>query len=127
MMKNNQENQAFRLVYAAEEQEELKAIRQKYLPPEQDKMQQIRKLDAGVTGKARAAAISLGVLGALVMGLGMSCCMVWQGAWFVPGIGIGLMGMAMAAMAYPAYLWVEKRERKRIAPEILRLTEELLK
>ncbi|MGN0981668.1 MAG: hypothetical protein ACI4O0_02125 [Candidatus Limivicinus sp.] len=126
-MENKQENQAFRLVYAAEEQEELKAIRQKYLPPEQDKMQQIRKLDAGVTGKARAAAIGLGVLGMLVMGLGMSCCMVWQGSWFAPGIVIGLVGMAMAGLAYPAFLRVEKRERQRIAPEILRLTEELMK
>lgn len=126
-MDNRQENQAFHLVYAAEEQEELKAIRQKYLPPEQDKMQQIRKLDAGVTGKARAAAITLGVLGALVMGLGMSCCMVWRGSWFAPGVVIGLVGMAMEALAYPVFLRVEKRERQRIAPEILRLTEELMK
>lgn len=126
-MENKQENQAFRLVYAAEEQEELKAIRQKYLPPEQDKMQQIRKLDAGVTSKSRAAAISLGTLGVLVMGFGMSCCMVWRGNWFVPGIVIGLVGMAMAGLAYPVYLRVEKRERERIAPEILRLTGELMK
>ena len=126
-MENKQENQAFCLVYAAEEQEELKAIRQKYLPPEQDKMQQIRKLDAGVTVRARMAAITLGVLGVLIMGLGMSCCMVWQGNWFIPGIVIGLVGMAMAGLAYPVYLRVEKRERQRIAPEILRLTEELIK
>ena len=126
-MENKQENQAFCLVYAAEEQEELKAIRQKYLPPEQDKMQQIRKLDAGVTGRARMAAITLGVLGVLVMGLGMSCCMVWQGNWFIPGIVIGLVGMAMAGLDYPVYLRVEKKERQRIAPEILRLTEGLIK
>lgn len=126
-MENKQENQAFRLVYAAEEQEELKAIRQKYLPPEQDKMRQIRKLDASVTGRARAAAISLGTLGVLVMGLGMSCCMVWRGSWFIPGIVIGLIGMVMAGLAYPVYLRVEKRERGRAAPEILRLTEELMK
>lgn len=126
-MDNEQKNQAFHLVYAAEEQEELRAIRQKYLPPEQDKLQQVRKLDAGVTGKARAAAIFLGVIGALVLGLGMSCCMVWRGSWFAPGVVIGLVGMGMAALAYPLYLRVERRARERIAPEILRLTEELMK
>ncbi len=35
--------------------------------------------------------------------------------------------MILIALAYPVYNRVLKKERARIAPEILRLTEELLK
>jgi len=72
----------------------------------------------------RIAKIAYCVAGALVLGLGMSCCMVWGGAWFVPGILIGLMGIADVAAAYPVYLYVVKNERERVAPEILRWSDE---
>ena len=45
----------------------------------------------------------------------------------LPGIVIGVAGMAGTAAAYPLYMQITKRERERIAPEILRLTEELMK
>ena len=37
------------------------------------------------------------------------------------------MGLVLVALAYPVYNRVLKKERERIAPEVLRLTEELLK
>ena len=42
------------------------------------------------------------------------------------GILLGLVGIAGAAMAYPVYSRILKREREKIAPEILRLSDELL-
>lgn len=41
-----------------------------------NKMVQLRLLDAQVRRKATACAIMTGVLGALILGTGMSCCMV---------------------------------------------------
>jgi len=67
------------------------------------------------------------VLSALVLGIGMCCCMVWGGALFIPGIIIGIVGIAGVAAAYPLYERITKKERERIAPEILRLTDELMK
>ena len=90
-------------------------------------MDQVRQLDAGVTKKATAVSIIVGEIGALIMGAGMCCVMVWQGMWFIPGIVIGLIGMAVVAAAYPVFQRVIKREREKIAPEIIRLTDELLK
>jgi len=113
--------------YSAKEQEELRSIRQKYLPPEEDKMQRIRDLDAHITNKATAISIIIGVVGILIMGIGMCCCLVWQGIWFIPGIVIGVVGMASTGIAYPVCQHIVKKERKKIAPEILRLTEELMK
>ena len=90
-MDNNKENgSAFRYTYSAKEQEELKRIRQKYAPPEEDKMEQLRRLDRSVTEKGTVISIVLGVLGTLILGLGMSCALVWQGMLFLPGIIIGL-------------------------------------
>ena len=62
----------------------------------------------------------------------MSLCMTELGAALgnlsmVIGILVGIAGMVMVALGYPVYNCVLKKERERIAPEILRLTEELLK
>ena len=43
------------------------------------------------------------------------------------GIPVGLVGIVLAVLAYPVYNRILKKERQRIAPEILRLTEELMK
>lgn len=118
---------SFRYTYSASEQEELKRIRSKYLPSEEDKMAAIRRLDAQAGQKATMVSVIVGVIGALILGLGMSCCMVWAGRWFVPGVAIGVVGIALVALAYPLYNRISRRERDRIAPQILRLTDELMK
>ena len=43
------------------------------------------------------------------------------------GVIVGLIGMILVALAYPIYKKVLKSEREKIAAEILRLSEELLK
>jgi hypothetical protein len=45
----------------------------------------------------------------------------------VLGILVGLVGLAMAATSYPLYRRTLEKERAKIAPEILRLTDELLR
>ena len=124
-MENNQNG--FQYTYSAKEQAEIKRIRSKYIPKEENKMEQLRRLDASAAQKATMYAIIVGVIGALIMGAGMSCCMVWTDALLIPGIVIGIIGMAVLAVAYPLYNRVLKKERERIAPEILRLTDELMK
>ena len=120
-----QQNNSFQYTYSAAQRAEVEAIRKKYLPPEEDKMEQLRRLDRSAAGKGTILSLVVGILGALIMGVGMCCTMVWAGVWFVPGILIGLAGIALICCAYPLYLRVTARERQRIAPEILRLTDEL--
>ena len=127
----------FRFTYSAKEQEEIKAIRKKYATPEQteDKMEKLRRLDAAVTKKATSLSLVFGVLGALILGTGMSLAMtelgrligLSEGAAMLWGIAIGIVGIVLVGAAYPLYNRIVRRERERIAPEILRLTEELLK
>lgn len=126
------DNHSFEYTYSAEQQKEIEAIRKKYLPKEEDKMEQLRKLHAIPTQKAKTAAIAIGVVGALIMGTGMSLVMTELGAILEPfamavGIATGLVGMVLVALAYPVYNRVLNKQRARIAPEILRLSDELLK
>lgn len=116
---------SFEYTYSAPQQEEIKRIREKYLPKEMDKMEQLRRLDRAATGKGTSAALICGILGALILGLGMSCVMVWNR--FLIGTVIGVLGIVPVVLAYPIYDRITKAEREKIAPEILRLTEELMK
>lgn len=119
--------ESFHYTYSAKQQEEIKAIRSKYAPPEENKMEQLRRLDRSVTQKGSTAALLVGILGALLLGVGMCCTMLWSDRWFVHGIVIGLVGIALVCCAYPLYARITEKERQRLAPEILRLTDELLK
>ena len=126
------DNNAFEYTYSAEKQQEIEAIRKKYLPKEEDKMEQLRRLHAIPTHKAQAASIAVGTIGSLILGTGMSLCMTELGAALgvfalVLGAAVGLAGLVMVALAYPLYNRILRKERQRIAPEILRLTDELLK
>ncbi|MBO5402860.1 MAG: hypothetical protein J6A85_06790 [Clostridia bacterium] len=118
----------FVYTYSAKEREEVQKIREKYLPKEADTMETLRRLDESATKKATVISLVFGIVGTLVMGTGMSLVMTLSGmAWFIAGIIIGVIGIVLVAVAYPAYSAVLKSERKRIAPEIIRLTDELLK
>ena len=125
-MESNEKN-LFNYTYSAKEQEEINNIRKKYIRQEEDKMQQLRSLDAGVYNRASIISLIIGIIGALIMGTGMSCCMVWADVWFIPGIIIGVVGMVLVCLAYPIYNRTLKKEREKIAPEIIRLTDELMK
>ena len=134
-MNTQNEKEEFSYTYSAKEQDEVRKIREKYQPQEDDKMQQLRKLDAGVTQKATMTSILIGVIGALVMGSGMSLAMTDLGeaiglyglAGMIIGVIVGMIGIAIVCVAYPIYCKILKKEREKAAPEILRLTEELMK
>ena len=136
-MDNQNNPHGFSYTYSAKEQAELKKLREKYTPPtqEEDKLTRLRRLDAGVTSSAQAVALVFGVLGTLILGFGMSLCMTELSAILgahedlamTVGIIIGLIGGVIAALAYPIYNAIIKAKRRKIAPEIIRLTDELLK
>lgn len=121
------DNNSFNYTYSAKEQSEIKKIRDKYLPQEPDKMQTLLRLDKSVTDKASTISIIIGIIGTLIMGSGMSLCMVVGDVWFILGIILGVVGIVILGSAYPIFKRILKKEREKVTPEILRLTEELLK
>ncbi len=129
------DNPSFEYTYSAQQQKEVAAIRKKYLPKEESKMEQLRRLHAIPTQKAQAASLAVGIIGALILGTGMSFIMTDLGTVLgaysdfslLLGIVIGLLGMVPVALAYPIYNRVLRKQREKIAPEILRISDELLK
>lgn len=127
--------ETFNYTYSAKQQEEIKNIRKKYVAPEEDKMEQLRKLDQSVTQRATTAALVVGISGALLLGLGMSLVMTnlseilefHQEIGMLIGIIVGVVGITLVCFAYPVYNRTLQKGRERIAPEILRLTDELMK
>ena len=126
---------SFNYTYSAKEQEEIKKIRKKYIESEEseDKMTQLRRLDESVYSKATAVALAVGIIGALVLGFGMSLILTDIGKVLgtvlsmIIGITVGIIGAAFVGLAYPIYNGTLKKEREKIAPQILRLTDELIK
>lgn len=137
MEHNNQEQNGFSYTYSAKEQAELKKIREKYTPSTEteDKMTRLRRLDASVTRSAQIAAISFGIIGTLTLGFGMSLIMTdlslilgaHQNMAMPIGICVGILGGTLASLAHPVYNAIVKAKRKKLAPEIIRLTDELMK
>jgi hypothetical protein len=136
-MDNNQEKSGFTYTYSAHEQAELRRIRDKYTAPAstEDKMTRLRRLDASVTHTAQAVALVFGVIGTLMLGCGMSLIMtdlperlgISGDAAMMIGIAVGIVGGILASLAYPIYNTIVKAKRKKLAPEIIRLTDELMK
>ena len=137
MDNNNQEKGGFTYTYSAKEQAELKRIRDKYTAPTEveDKMARLRRLDASVTNTAQAVALVFGIIGTLILGIGMSLIMTELAEYLglsgevamVIGIPVGVIGGVLASLAYPIYNAIVKAKRKKLAPEIIRLTDELMK
>ncbi|MDE6500969.1 MAG: hypothetical protein K2L10_02655 [Ruminococcus sp.] len=116
-------NEKFEYTYSAQKQEEIESIRRKYLPQEEDKMEKLRRLDKSVEQKATIISIIVGIVGTLIMGFGMCMCIEWSE--YISGIIIGITGIVVIVTAYPIYQYVLKKQRKKITPEILRLTDEI--
>ena len=129
--------ESFELTYSAKEQDEIKRIREKYIKPEikEDKMEELRRLDKKATEKATVTALVVGVIGALILGSGMSMIMtdinlfigLGNNEALITGIIVGVVGIILVSLAYPLYNRILKKEQERIAPKIIELTDELMK
>ena len=138
-MDNNNENKSsgFSYTYSAKEIADIKKIRDKYTEKSEseDKMQRLRRLDASVSKAAISAALAFGIIGVLLLGFGMSLCMTELGATLslgksasmIVGVALGVLGGIVASVAYPVYNATLRYMQKRVAPEILMLTDELMK
>ena len=122
--KENIQN-TFNYTYSATQQDEVKRIRDKYIPREESPMEQLRKLDKSAETPGMVLALCIGITGTLLLGIGMCCTMVWT-RFFVLGIIIGVIGILGIAAAYPLFVRTTKKQREKLAPQILKLSEELM-
>jgi hypothetical protein len=92
----------------------------------------LRELDAKVKRPANVFAYVFGSISAIIMGAGMSLVMTDIGAILglgeamIPGIAIGVVGMAMAFLTYPIYKGILGSRKKKYSAEILALSEKIM-
>lgn len=122
-MENN--NERFEYTYSAMQQDEIERIRRKYMPKETDELAELRRLDAEVTKPGTIAGLVLGIVGTLIFGAGMSMALVWTDTMLVAGVLVGIAGFVVLGMAYPIYHKITEKQRAKIAPQILELTEQM--
>ena len=107
-------------------------IRTQYMEKTPSELDALRELDARVKRPANIFAYAFGSASAIIMGAGMSLVMTDIGAAIgitsalVPGIVIGVVGMAMALVTYPLYQRILDRRKKKYGEEILALSEKIM-
>lgn len=120
------ENKTFRYSYSATQNKEVESIRNRYLPKEENKLEILKKLDSKVQSAGMIESLCLGIVGALVFGVGMCFGLdALKGADFLAFL-FGIVGTAMMLPAYPLYKRISRKTKARFSPEILRLSEEIM-
>lgn len=116
---------AFHYHYSASENKEILAIRKKYLPQQESKLEELKRLDRVVQSAGMTQALTVGILGCLIFGLGMCLAMQVLGNHMVLGTLLGLLGIIVMVFAYPLYRRIFLKEKEKYAPRILALAAEL--
>lgn len=121
------DKEKFEFTYSAKQQREIDKVRNKYLPKEENKIEQLIRLDKQTERPGTIVSIVVGILGSLILGVGMCCVLVWNSSMevFITGIIVGVVGMVVAGVAYPTYKKITKKEREKVADQILALSKEL--
>jgi len=107
-------------------------IRTQYMEKQSTELDSLRELDARVKRPANVFAYTFGSISAVIMGAGMSLVMTDIGATLgmastmLPGIAIGIVGMALAFLNYPIYKRILNSRKKKYGAEILALSEKII-
>ena len=108
-------------------------IRTQYTEKEHTRLDELKALDNRVKRPANVFAYAFGSLGAVIMGAGMSLVMTDIGSFIgmehpmIPGIAVGVAGMAIAIANYPIYKGILNSRRQQYADKIIALSDELMK
>ena len=107
-------------------------IRTQYMEKTPSELDALRELDSKVKRPANVFAYTFGSISAIIMGAGMSLVMTDIGATIgiadalIPGIVIGVVGLAMALLTYPIYKGILNARKKKYGDEILALSDKIM-
>ena len=117
----------FNYTYSAARNKEVESIRRKYMPEEESKLERLKKLDLRVQTAGTVESLCFGIVGALVFGIGMCFFLAvfageaWLSALFM------IIGSLIMIPAYPIYRRIARKTKAELTPEILRLSDEIMK
>ena len=121
------ENKPFTYNYSAVRNKEVESIRRKYLPEEESKLETLKRLDYKVQSAGMIESLCIGIIGALVFGIGMCFSLeVFAGVAWLTALFM-IIGTLLMIPAYPIYRRIARKTKEKLTPEILRLSEEIMK
>ena len=120
-------NRTFTYQYSANQNKEVETIRKKYVTEEESEIDKLRKMDRKVRMAGIVPGLTVGIIGCLIFGIGMCFGLdIFAGDDIFTLLFCG-MGLLTMLPAYPVYKYVENETRERLVPEILRLSDKILK
>lgn len=116
---------SFTMSYSPEHKDEILRIKEKYIqtPTKKSNIEKLKELDRKAEIPGQIASLILGVAGLLMLGGGMSLCL--ENIAFVAGILLGIAGITVMLPAYPVYKILTKKNREKVAPQVLELIEKI--
>lgn len=125
----NESYNDYEYTYAAPtegERKTIERIRKNYLPQTEraDDLTRLRRLDKKVQNPPMISALSLGIVGTLIFGLGLT--LILEMGELLLGSLVSAVGIVPVLLAYPVFRLVLKRQKQKYAEEILALSEKLL-
>ena len=108
-------------------------IRSQYTESTHTDLDALKALDAKVKRGPRVFGYLYGSVGAIVMGAGMSLVMteigtiLGLGETLIPGIAVGVAGLAISCTTYPIYKKLLNGRKKKYTAQILKLSERIMK
>lgn len=104
-------------------------VAEEYAPKKTSKVLQLKKLDAKVKRPAEIMTYTLGVVAALILGVGMCLAMGVLGdkspMYMAIGIVVGVVGIALMGINYPLYKKFLSARKAKYAFEITELAKEI--
>ena len=110
-----------------QEKREIEAIKRQYVKVEEptSKLERLRELDAKVKRTPTILALTLGIVGTLLFGTGMTFFLEWITLWYV-GIPLSIIGLILISLAMPVYKKIKQKNIDKYRDEIIELSDSLL-
>lgn len=110
-----------------QEKREIEAIKRQYVKVEEptSKLERLRELDAKVKRIPTILALTLGIVGTLLFGTGMTFFLEWITLWYV-GIPFSIIGLILISLAMPVYKKIKQKNIDKYRDEIIKLSDSLL-
>lgn len=112
-------------VPSIDEKREIKNIKDRYTyVKENDKKLQLKKLDNKVCNIPIIVSLSLGIIGTLIFGLGLTCFLEWN--QIIIGVICGILGTIIMIITYPIYKKIHNYLKLKYKDKIIKLADEIL-
>lgn len=110
----------------AEERREIESIRNSYISrnKKDDKLSTLRKLHSKAKSVPKIISLTIGIIGLLIFGLGLTLILEWNS--IAAGILVGAVGIIIMIANYPIFVKISNDIKNKYSKEILDLSEELL-